>query len=65
MSPGAADIYKDQDYRIFVDFFGIGPNAGSMKSTPKILIGQLEYGLIEMIQKYLKDEEDKVTEQRR
>jgi hypothetical protein len=44
MTPGAKDLYREHDQRIFIEFFGID------KLNTKLLIGQREFSLIELIQ---------------
>lgn len=43
----AQDLYAEEDYRLYVDFFGYG-SAGS-----QMLIGQLEMSLLSLVQESL------------
>ena len=57
MSSSAKEIFNEFDSRLFIDFYGFD------KLNSKILIGQYEASLIEIIQQSKKDEERRSLQQ--
>ena len=53
LSASAKELYNKEDHRIFIDFFGYG-------KMSKMLIGQMEISLIEIIQSSMTDENAKI-----
>lgn len=58
MSESARELFAAQDQRVFIDFFSYD------KEKNKILVGQLELSLIELIQESLADEAELAVQAR-
>ena len=59
MSNSAKEIYQDLDQRIFIELFGID------RYNTKMLVGQLELSLIEVIQGHMADQDEQSAAERR
>lgn len=59
MSNSAKEIYQDLDQRIFLELFGFD------KLNTKILMGQLELSLVEVIQGHMADQDERSAAERR
>lgn len=59
MSNSAKEIYHDLDQRIFLELYGIDQH------NTKMLVGQLELSLVEVIQGNMADQDERSASERR